>query len=138
MENSLTKAYAEVDKVLSYMESKYVEKIPKKLRELFKNEKEKNYEPNINPKVPLNQQNLQRKTLAILAMLNLSYWCENEEEKQKLLKIYSENDKKKEEEMRKKYNPDNLFKEKNKENTQIVEYKKQSFILKILNKINLI
>ena len=110
-ENS-ARTYSEVDKILSLMESKYINKIPKKMRELFQNEKDKNYEPNIDVKKSLNEQNLQRKTLVILAMLNLKYWCEDEEEKEKLIKIYAENDKKKEEEKRKKYNPDNLFKEK--------------------------
>lgn len=35
MENSLSKAYAEVLLILSYMEQKYVNMIPKKLLELF-------------------------------------------------------------------------------------------------------
>lgn len=45
-------------------------------------------------------------------MLNLNYWCEDEKEKQDLIAIYSENDRKKEEELREKYNPDKLFKKK--------------------------
>ena len=40
-------AYAEVDKILSMMENKYVEKVPYKLRELFKDKKQKEYEPDI-------------------------------------------------------------------------------------------
>lgn len=93
MENNLLKAYAEVDKILSFMEIRYVEKIPKKMREMFKNEKLQGYEPNIDKNVPLEEQKLERKTLAILAMLNLNYWCENEEEKQELIMAYSHNDK---------------------------------------------
>ena len=116
MENELLKAYAEVDKVLSFMENKYVEKIPSKMREMFKNEKLEGYNPVINPKVPLDEQDLQRKTLSILAMLNLNYWCESEKEKQELISLYAENDRKREEELREKYNPDNLFKNKSKDN----------------------
>ena len=112
MENNIYKAYAEVDMILSFMEVKYVEKIPKKMRELFENEKLQNYEPIINPQIPLDEQNLQKKTYAILAMLNLNYWCDDENEKQELIKIYAENDRKKEEELREKYNPDNIFKKK--------------------------
>ena len=84
------------------------------------------------------EQNLQRKTLAILAMLDLNYWCESEEEKQKLIQEYAENDKKKEQELREKYNPDNLFKNKiETENvgTELVEYKEKNFIQKIMEKI---
>ncbi len=144
MENDILKAYAEVDKILSYMEIKYVEKIPKKMKELFKSEKLQGYEPKIDKDLPLDQQNLQRKTLAILTLLNLNYWCESQEEKQELIKAYSENDKKREKEMREKYNPDNIFKKNNaaKEMEKVtedvillVEYKEESFIKKLLNKI---
>ena len=82
MENDLYKAYAEVDKILSFIGFRYVEKVPKKMREMFKNEKLQGYEPNIDKNTPLEEQKLERKTLAILAMLNINYWCENEEEKQ--------------------------------------------------------
>ena len=144
MENNLLKAYSEVDKILSFMEIRYVEKVPKKMREMFKNEKLQDYEPNIDKNIPLEEQRLERKTLAIFAMLNLNYWCENEEEKEELIRAYSNNDKKRNEELREKYNPDNIFKNKNKEReveqiteeiTAIAEYKKENFIKKLLNKI---
>ena len=144
MENSLSKAYAEVLLILSYMEQKYVDMIPKKLLELFNEEKDKNYYPKINPNISLAEQNLQRKTLALLAMLNLNYWCKDEKEKEEMLKIYSENDKKIEAEMRERYNPDNLFKKREnveqndevkEECTDIIEYKEQNIFKKILNRI---
>ena len=144
MENSLSKAYAEVLLILSYMEQKYADMIPKKLLELFNEEKDQNYQPDINPKISLAEQNLQRKTLALLAMLNLNYWCKDESEKQEMLKMYAENDKKIEAEMRERYNPDNLFKTRKKveqndeakeESTEIIEYKEQNIFNKILNKI---
>ncbi len=142
--NELSIAYAEVYEILSFMEQKYVDMIPLKLLELFKEEKEKEYKPNIKPTIPLDEQNLQKKTLSILAMLNLNYWCENENEKKELIALYAENDKRKEEELREKYNPDNLFKKKEQivedneikqENTQLIEYKEQNIFKKILNKI---
>ena len=142
--NELSIAYAEVYEILSFMEQKYVDMIPLKLLELFKEEKEKEYKPNIKPTIPLDEQNLQKKTLSILAMLNLNYWCEDENEKKELIALYAENDKRKEEELREKYNPDNLFKKKEQivedneikqENTQLIEYKEQNIFKKILNKI---
>ena len=144
MENSLSKAYAEVLLILSYMEQKYIDMIPKKLLELFNEEKDKNYQPNINPNISLAEQNLQRKTLALLAMLNLNYWCKDENEKKELLKMYSENDKKIEAEMRERYNPDNLFKKREKveqnndikqEKTELIEYKEKNIFRKILDRI---
>ena len=80
-------------------------------------------------------------------MLNLNYWCEDEKEKQDLIAIYSENDRKKEEELREKYNPDKLFKKKETEqkieepkkntaeNTALVEYKEEKFFKKLIKKI---
>ena len=142
--NELSIAYAEVYEILSFMEQKYVDMIPLKLLELFKEEKEKEYKPNIKPTIPLDEQNLQKKTLSILAMLNLNYWCEDENEKKELIALYAENDKIKEEELREKYNPDNLFRKKEQivedneikqENTQLIEYKEQTIFKKILNKI---
>ena len=139
MENELLKAYAEVDEILANMESIYVEKIPKKIRELFSNNRLEGYTPNINSKIPLDEQNLQKKTYSILAMLNLNYWCENENEKQELIAIYAENDRKKEEELREKYNPDNLFKNKHKEINKEIEKENETAIVQyhesILTKI---
>lgn len=129
-------AYAEVDTILSLMDEKYVNRIPNKLREMFKEGRSTNYKPNIDPKKSLNEQNLQRETLVILATLGLNYWCESEEEKQELIKAYSENEKKNEAEIREKYNPDNIFKNKNEiqENTQLTEYHEGVF-KKLWNKI---
>ena len=135
--NELSIAYAEVYEILSFMEPKYIDKIPLKLMELFREEKLKDYKPNIEPTIPLDEQKLQKKTLIILAMLNINYWCEDENEKKELIKLYSENDKRKEEELRERYNPDNLFKKKG----QIVEIikliKSIHNLLNIKNKIYL-
>ncbi|MCL2860048.1 MAG: hypothetical protein FWF46_05745 [Oscillospiraceae bacterium] len=139
MENDIKKANAEVDTILGFMEQKYVDKVPEKLRRVFKENQMEDYKPNINPNIPLAEQNLQIHTLALLAMLNLNYWCESEEHKQELLNLYAENDKKREAELREKYNPDNIFKkkeqEKSTEETALVEYKAEGFFRKILNMI---
>ena len=135
-------AYAEVDTILSLMDEKYVNRIPKKLREMFKKGKCTEYKSNIDPKKSLNEQNLQRETLVILATLGLNYWCESEEEKQKLIKAYSENENKNEAEIREKYKPDNIFnnntlnkeKTENQKEMQMIEYK-DGFFKKLWNKI---
>lgn len=137
-------AYCEVDMILGQMEEEYVNKIPSELRKLFKEQKRMDYSPKIKADVPLEEQNLMRKTIAILAMLNLNYWCQDEKEKQDLIKMYSENDRKREEELREKYNPDNLFKkndidvEETTEKTEckeLIKYKEENFLKKILRKI---
>ena len=137
-------AYCEVDIILGQMEEEYVNKVPSELRKLFKEQKRKDYLPEIKADVPLAEQNLMRKTIAILAMLNLNYWCEDEKEKQDLIQMYAENDRKREDELREKYNPDNLFKKKDIEveeitdsieSKELIEYKEENFFKKILRKI---
>lgn len=133
-------AYTEIDNFIELLDEYNKNKIPQKLREYFKKEKDGEYIKNINPNQPIKEQNLKEETLALIAMLNLQYWCEDENEKQRLKEIYAENERKYQEELREKYNPDNLFKNKQKiveekiEETLMVEYK-ESIIKKILNKI---
>ena len=141
MENNKI-AYAEVYEILDLMEKKYINKIPEKLIEMFREERNSKYRPIIDVKKPLYKQNLQKETLVILAVLNLNYWCESEEEKQELIKAYSENEKKNEAEIREKYNPDNIFnnntlneeKTENQKETQMIEYK-DGFFKKLWNKL---
>lgn len=142
MKNESEIAYAEVDAILDLLETETVEKIPLKVREFFKNEKDKNYVPNINVEVSLLEQNLKRETMVLLAILNLNYWCDSEEEKQEILNSFANNQEMKqlaEKELAEKYNPNNLFKKKDKveDTTEVsmIEYKKPNFIQKLLTKI---
>ena len=104
--------YSELIEILNYIEIEYIEKIPKKLREFFENNGSDSYVPHINPAIPLKDQDVNYNTLVLLALLDLNYWYETEEERQKMIRIYNENEEKYQEELRKKYNPDNIFKKK--------------------------
>ncbi len=112
MNKSTMEAYAEVDKVLSLMDYKYIAEIPEELRKMFKEKKDSSYNKEITADKPLKEQNLSKETLSILAVLNYNYWCKDENRKNELIELYSENEKKYQEELREKYNPDNIFKEK--------------------------
>lgn len=103
---------SELNKILSYMPLEYVEKIPEKLRNFFKEVESKTYIPNINPGKAIDEQNIKEGTKDLITIIYRNYWCDKEE-KDKLNKILIENDKKYENELRKKYNPNNLFKNKN-------------------------
>ena len=81
--------------------------------------------------------------MGIIALLNLQYWCEDENEKQRLKEVYAKNEKIYQEMLQVSFNPDDIFKKKNNntenqqeriENTQIIEYK-ESFIKMIIGKI---
>ena len=105
-------AYVEVLGILDLLDEEQKNRIPKKLKEFFENNKNQDYQVNIDSNIPLEEQNLLQETVDILAMLKLNYWCTNEKEKEGLLNLLNENEKKYQEELRKKYNPNNLFKDK--------------------------
>lgn len=138
------KSYVEILEILKYMDEIYVDKIPKKIIEFFEENKANNYNFKYDSTIELDKQNLNDNTLALLAMLNLNYWCESEEHKRELIAKYNYNEKIYQEKLREKYNSDNIFKkkyeqnkneEKNIENENtLVEYK-ESFFRKIINKI---
>lgn len=126
-------AYSEVNKFLELIGEEMSNQIPLKLRKFFKREMDKNYIPTIDTKIPIKEQRLKRKTIAIIAGLNLQYWCQDEERKKELLEVYSNNEKKYQEELREKYNPDDVFKtEKN--NDYQLAFAETSEILKQLGK----
>ena len=140
-------AYSEIDEFLDLVTEEEKNQIPKKLRDFFREEKDINYHKDINPDIPIKEQNLKEETLAIIALLMLQYWYKDESKKQKLLEVLNENERKYQEELREKYNPDNIFKNNKKENTieinvdedisigmQIIEYKEPIF-KRIINKI---
>lgn len=102
-------AYSEVDEFLNLLTEQQRNKIPKNLRELFKKEKDSNYIKQIKPNIPIKEQNLKRETLAIIALLNLQYWCEDEKEKKRLQTIYDQNEKDYQDMLYEKYNPNDIF-----------------------------
>jgi len=103
-------AYSEVNKFLELIGEDLSNKIPLRLRKYFKREMDITYIPNVNANIPIKQQNLKRKTIAIIAGLNLRYWCKDEKRKTELLEKYSKNEIKHQQELRKKYDPNKIFK----------------------------
>ena len=104
------KAYSEVDEFIELLDDYEKYQIPDKLIEFFKREKDDKYYKGINPNIPVKNQGLMEETLAIIALLNLQYWCDDEDEKERLKKVYAENEEKYFKYMKEKYNPDNIFK----------------------------
>lgn len=86
-------AYSEIDEFLGLLSEEQRNEIPKKLRDFFKEEKDQEYFKNIDKDIPIKDQNLKEETLAIIALLNLQYWCKDEEEKKRLQEIYAQNEK---------------------------------------------
>ena len=133
-------AYSEVDEFLGLITEKQLNKIPNKLRQLFKEEKDINYTKGINPNIPIKDQNLKEETLAIIALLNLQFWCEDENEKARLREVYAKNEERYKELLQVAFNPDKIFKSRQEvskekiEEQQVVPFK-QSILKSILNKL---
>lgn len=102
-------AYSEIYTILQMVDPQYLDKIPNRLQKIIIEEMDKNYHSKIVPNLPLKEQGLHERTYAILAMLNLNYWCENQEQKDKLLKIYNDNEKIKNEKLKEKYSLNNIL-----------------------------
>lgn len=137
------KAYSEIDEFLGLLSEEQRNKIPKKLREFFKEEKDQEYKKGINPNIAIKNQDLKEETLGIIALLNLQYWCEDENEKQRLKEVYAKNEQVYQEMLQVTFNPDNIFnkrtsniekEQKQDEATQLVEYK-EPIVKRIFNKI---
>ena len=144
MINDIARNYSEVYEILNLLGSKYIEKIPKKLYSFFEEERDLNYKKYSNLQEVENDSNIDENTLSIIAYLYIQYWCNNEDEKKELLKIYKNNDLMHEKELREKYNPDDIFKKCNnkKDNVDNIEENqanmiayKESIFKRIINKI---
>lgn len=114
-------AYAELLEILDTMEEEYIVKLPKKLISIFKKYALADYEKHIDVTKPLEEQEISQKTAALIGMLTLQYWCKSEQEKQELINIFKENERKQEEILREKYNPDNIFNNNSTVNEEIVD-----------------
>lgn len=140
-------AYSEVFEILKLVDDEYVKRIPTKIIEFFEEERDKDYKPNIDIDIPLDEQNLKRKTMVLLSIINYNYWCDSEEEKEEIQKELLSNNEAKEQELKKleeRYNPDSIFKnsEEHKQSSnsnnielQIDESKESNFLKKLLKKI---
>ena len=127
--------YNEVYEFLNVLGKKYIDKIPTSLYDFIKEEKSEECNNVLDVKKDISEQ-ISDEALSFIAYLNLTYWC-SADEKEKLIRIYAENDKKEEALKSEKYNPDKLFENKTKrinEEKAIVIYK-ESLLRKIINKI---
>lgn len=89
MENTQKMAYAEVGRILDILGDNYKKKVPSKIRELFYKEDNPQVDINLSN---INDKKISRKALIILSILNLKYWEDNPQKKQRLKIAYLENE----------------------------------------------
>ncbi len=142
------KAYKEVLEIIKYFPEEEYNKIPKEKIDFYIKNMDRNYEFSIDPLIDLSEQNISREANAIIVTLFEDYFA-TDEQKKKIKKILESNQNEEEDKKREQYNPDDLFKNKNKnentytnqstENTSLVEYKEsfftrfKNFILNLLH-----
>ena len=146
--------YSEVYGILKALGEKYINKLPKTVLKVITESKEENYNPEYSMSIPLKEQDINRKSLAMIALLHYNYWCETEEDRAKLKNILETNEEKHQKEMQEKYSNDKIFNKaitkieeetisekvdrfvevSNQSTANIVEYK-QSFFNKVIDKI---
>lgn len=141
-----SKAYTEVLEILKYLPKNEYGKIPHERIQFFENNKDYSYNFKIDPQIPLDKQNISIEANSIIVMLFRDYFA-SETQKEKLKVILKQNEDKYQEEIRNKYNPDDIFGNKkdkittfssNKEienNNLPIEVKRENFFKKFITYI---
>lgn len=129
METRTKDACVEILTILNLLEDEKKKQIPENVIEFFEENKSENYFANIVPDTPLENQKLLPETIDMLAVLKLNYWCDDKEEKEKLISLLNGNEKKYQNELikiRERNNSNNIFK--NKENIENNIIKEDDYI----------
>ena len=134
--NRYAKAYTEVLEIIKYFPQDEYLRIPQEVINYYRNNMDIDYEFTIDPKIPLENQNVSIEAFAIIVTLFRDYFA-TDKQKDTLKNLLKQNQQKKDEELAEKYNPDNMFKDtKHKEevvaeeSTSMTVYK-ESIITKI-------
>ena len=134
--NTYARAYTEVLEILKHFPEEEYKKIPVEKINFYKNNMDKNYKFTIDPEIDLANQNISKEANAIIVTLFRDYYA-TEEQKVKINEILDLNQKKEELEKKKKYNPDDIFRNNQQLNrdienldttTQLVKYKENFFV----------
>ena len=145
MKPEYREAFEEIYEIFSLMPKELLNKIPTKFHEMIEEERDTNYSPNIQE--PLEKQKLKNETIIILGLIYRDFLCSSDEKKrlqEKDAKELQEAEKELEEQIREKYNPDDIFKNRNRfvpqeeqssEETRMTVVKEEKWYQKIFNLI---
>lgn len=132
-----SKAIVEVLYILNNLQDELISKIPSEVIDKLKENADVNYTFNPDDAIDnVEELGLTKEAKALLAVLYKNY-ISTEDEKKEFDKILIQNQNKIEIEKKEKYNIDNLFRKDKVEHkeTALIEVKKESIIVKIINKI---
>jgi len=101
--------YSEVYGILNMLGESYIKRLPVALYEMIEKEMSKHYIPKYDSKIPLEEQKIKKESISMIALFHLIYWCDTDEDKNKLNKILKDNGEKQKAELKEKYNLENVF-----------------------------
>lgn len=129
----INKRLVEVETILQKLDATYKNKIPNELWEYLKQNKDNDYSFYYDEENSLINQKLNIDTVAILTYINMEYLL-NENQKQDIKQILTNDEAISEQKKKELYNPDNLFKNRankveiTENSVAMVEYKEPIFI----------
>ena len=133
MENiEYANAYSEVLEILKNISKEDYEKVPSEKIDLFEKNANKNYNFQYDTNLKLDEQNVSKRTKAIIAILFRDYWA-TPEQREKILAKQNYDRIQIEKNKQKQYNVDNIFKNKEKKaetvenSVSMIEYKESIF-----------
>ena len=132
MEETKVKTLSETYCLLKHFPKAYIEKIPPKILELINHFSDSKYYIDIDTEKTLDEQNISEETKNMLIVFKYNYWS-TEGEKQMIYDKLDENEMKYQQELREKYNYENIFKNKStqvnvaEKNVAMIEYKEPIF-----------
>lgn len=132
-------AISEVLDILKNTNEKDVNKISPEFMSFLKDNASKEYIPKFDYTNSIESLELSEKAIGILSVINSKFWC-TPEQKENFDIILNNNENKYQAELREKYNPDNLFKNKVSQietlesSVDMVEYK-ESILKRFINKL---
>lgn len=141
-----SEAAVEVLDILNNTNKYDLKKIPESFINFLTDIASKTYKVNFDHTKPINELDVKKETKDILGFIYITWWC-GEDKQKEYKKIIQEKRVKKEEILKEKYSSEIIFKnnkneeinienrDKTIEQTGMVEYKKENFIKKVLNKI---
>jgi len=141
LNDNYNKAYKEVLEILKHIPTEDVDKIPNNMLEMFRENQDKTYDFKIDTSIPFEEQSLLEETEAILANIFRDYWS-TPYQRERILAKENYDREQLEKQKRELYNPDTIFKNKNKDdilenidklNALPIEVKKKNFFEKLIS-----
>ena len=138
-----SEAISEVLDILKNSDDTVLKRIPEKLIEFWEKNKSTTYIPELDHTKSLTEMKLKEKTKDIITMIYINYLCD-ENEKEITRSVIRKNEENYQLMLRKKYDPDNVFKNRKKEdkienletaNTRAIIRYKESLFSKIIKSI---